>query len=549
LNGIIVVILAIVIYTAILLLGWKRRLWSRLGISLYGPVMMLRTKRGRKFIERISSRRRFWSSYGRASIYITFLSMIALTLFLAWQAYRTTTEPVTIESTLGTDIKLPGTNPLATLVYAVLAFAIAIAVHEYAHGIVSAAQSIRLESLGLLLLVIPIGAFVEPNETELKNTLRSKRARIYSSGPAANMIIATLSFILLVGILGPYAQPTTEGALVTQVASNSPAEMFGLKLWSEIISINGERIESPSQVDRLVYPNPGEPLQVNYIYGSRHELAIVPSGVAIGEVWDGPAYNARIKPGMIIKSLNDTVINSHAELTSVTENSTHDAPVNITVLKYGYDQMTGKHWFVEDPTIRTINLTSKWTYYFTHNLGDNREEFRNKSVMGVVDYPLGVELKDPEFLLNTFARPFRDVHSPGDLVTAAIGYLSLPFSGYAPVAPEATDLYTPTGNLEGVPHDVYWTTMNVLYWLFWVNLLLGATNALPALPMDGGYVFRDGVRELFHRWGLRLTGLDRTIGKTGPTDLQVDILVYLASVFVYGIALFLLVWQVVWSPA
>ncbi|MEM3059837.1 MAG: site-2 protease family protein, partial [Methanomassiliicoccales archaeon] len=29
------------------------------------------------------------------------------------------------------------------------------------------------------------------------------------------------------------------------------------------------------------------------------------------------------------------------------------------------------------------------------------------------------------------------------------------------------------------------------YWIFWINLMVGLTNVLPAVPLDGGYLFRD----------------------------------------------------------
>jgi len=35
--------------------------------------------------------------------------------------------------------------------------------------------------------------------------------------------------------------------------------------------------------------------------------------------------------------------------------------------------------------------------------------------------------------------------------------------------------------------------MSCLYWIFWLDLLLAITNALPAYPFDGGYIFAGGV--------------------------------------------------------
>jgi membrane-associated protease RseP (regulator of RpoE activity) len=41
--------------------------------------------------------------------------------------------------------------------------------------------------------------------------------------------------------------------------------------------------------------------------------------------------------------------------------------------------------------------------------------------------------------------------------------------------------------------------VNTAYWLFWLNVMLGATNALPAVPLDGGYIFKDGIEALLSR--------------------------------------------------
>jgi len=45
----------------------------------------------------------------------------------------------------------------------------------------------------------------------------------------------------------------------------------------------------------------------------------------------------------------------------------------------------------------------------------------------------------------------------------------------------------------------------LMFWLIWVNILLGFTNLIPMIPFDGGHLFRDLVQ-------MSMNGL-RNIGK------------------------------------
>jgi len=53
-----------------------------------------------------------------------------------------------------------------------------------------------------------------------------------------------------------------------------------------------------------------------------------------------------------------------------------------------------------------------------------------------------------------------------------------------------------------VPFPQYWTVIQLLFWCGWFNLVVGTFNALPLVPLDGGYILREGVDRIMDRKGL-----------------------------------------------
>jgi len=121
---------------------------------------------------------------------------------------------------------------------------LAIIIHESSHGIQAISEKIKLKSSGFLLAgFIPIGAFVEPDEEQLKKSKDMTKLRIYSAGPASNLISIIPMFIfagLLVSIITPYSVEYNKSYLelvdFVQIASvsekleycgNPPAPAFG----------------------------------------------------------------------------------------------------------------------------------------------------------------------------------------------------------------------------------------------------------------------------------------------------------------------------------
>jgi membrane-associated protease RseP (regulator of RpoE activity) len=108
------------------------------------------------------------------------------------------------------------------------------------------------------------------------------------------------------------------------------------------------------------------------------------------------------------------------------------------------------------------------------------------------------------------------------------------------------DLYAPSGVFSFLGNDGYWITVNCFYWVFWINLMLGLTNALPAVPLDGGFVLKDLIKEAFIRGKRRKIGLNGMLSdRPGLTEEQLDKIVGSIVIAASLIILFLILWQLI----
>jgi membrane-associated protease RseP (regulator of RpoE activity) len=56
------------------------------------------------------------------------------------------------------------------------------------------------------------------------------------------------------------------------------------------------------------------------------------------------------------------------------------------------------------------------------------------------------------------------------------------------------NFYEITGPL-AILGGAFWLIPNVLYWSAWVNFNLGLFNCIPALPLDGGHILKEGFKK------------------------------------------------------
>jgi len=207
LDGFLIFFTVVFLYFIVTYILYKKNILKKYNISLYGPALLLRTTRGKNFIKKIASKKRFWKAFGSFGIVFCFVLMIIMVIILIWQAWTVLGfTPEQRAAIPGPEIALvlPGINPILPLEYIgyiLLALVVAIIAHEFSHGILTFAQKLKVKSLGILYLVVPIGAFVEPDDEELKKADTKKRMRVYAAGPLANFVVVIISLLIFSFVL------------------------------------------------------------------------------------------------------------------------------------------------------------------------------------------------------------------------------------------------------------------------------------------------------------------------------------------------------------
>lgn len=153
---------------------------------------------------------------------------------------------------LGTILLLPGINPILPIFYGWVAIVCAIAIHEGAHGVIARSAGFRVKSSGLLFfLFVPIGAFVDVDEDQIKKAKPRASLRVMAAGVGANVTLAAVCLIGVLVIVGGLA-PVIDGVYVSEVTHGMPAEAAGLLPKDVLISIDNVRINSTTDLRNVL---------------------------------------------------------------------------------------------------------------------------------------------------------------------------------------------------------------------------------------------------------------------------------------------------------
>jgi len=257
-EGLMVFFAIIAIYAFSVFILHKKGILEKYNISFWGPALMWRTNKGKKFLKKIAQKKRFWKAFGSSGIVLCFIVMIIMTLlvvFSAWASLGFTAEEK--ERLPGPEfiVAIPVINPMIPLDifgYFIIAMVLAMVVHEFSHGILTYVSKLKVKSLGLLFLIFPIGAFCEPDEEGLKNTKRKNRMRIYAAGPTANFVVVAVTLLIFCLAFTAALQPASDGPIILSIDGGSPADEIGISQGMIISSYNDTMIANDVDLTKAI---------------------------------------------------------------------------------------------------------------------------------------------------------------------------------------------------------------------------------------------------------------------------------------------------------
>ena len=239
-------------FILLLILSWYilLRIWENNGTldrwnasRVFGVILMVRSKRGLKLLDKTVRPRGFWRFYGEVSLWVCIFSMLMVGLLMII-AFITAlvTPPQTPPPSASELVAIPGLNPVIPLGWGALAFIVALVIHEFGHGLQARAHGMRIRAFGLLQLgPLPLGAFAEPQYEELTNAPSKERMRMFAAGPATNIFAAVVCLMFLGGLAGQFVA-SDDGVHVRGIVQEEGAYDAGLEPWDTIQSIDGQTV-------------------------------------------------------------------------------------------------------------------------------------------------------------------------------------------------------------------------------------------------------------------------------------------------------------------
>ncbi|CAD7772884.1 Peptidase family M50 [Candidatus Methanoperedenaceae archaeon GB50] len=496
-----------VLYWALVAFLSRRGILERYNITAWGPVLMVRTMRGQGFLDFLGRAKLFWRAFASIGIPVMFIGMLSMLAIVVLADYvlitqlqsGTIPEPGKFNEPRNIFL-IPGLSEFIPLTWGLLGLAVTLIVHEFSHAVLCKVEGVRVKSMGILLAPIPIGGFAEPDEEQLmgksgtggeKVASKAERMRILSAGVMSNFVTALIAFMIFFAALGLVAP--SERVMVVGVEDETPADAVGLEPGMAITHVNGARIESAGEfILRTSGVDPDSEITLRVLDdGSARNISMPPersdegkeSGLVIDSVVRGSAAESGgLTENMVLKRIDERRIGSFADFASFMEDTRAGQTVQVEV----------------------FNTTSNRTQVFNITLGAHPDGSQ-KGFLGISPrIGRGLLFNGAtigEFPAREYLQALQRIPSKLRGIEGWFIIFTLPIMGLGgegfPSHKILVNFYEPIGAAEPFGDAIFWIISATL-WIAWINFYVGLFNCLPAVPLDGGHVFKDALGSIFN---------------------------------------------------